>query len=84
VYNYIVLFYNQTGAVKFFRSIRAKGLDGRLQAVPRKLSSSCGTAVRLFSDESLEVIIPDIPDEVESVFMIDDDEYKLVYRNVKS
>ena len=78
---YIVLFYNQTGAVKFFRSIKAKGLDGKLQAVPRKLSSSCGTAVKLSYVENIEALISK---EVESIFLVQDDEYKIVYRNLKS
>jgi len=47
--------------------------------VPRKLSSSCGVSARFEYDEDIRSMISE---DIESLFAVEDKEYKLLYRNV--
>ncbi len=74
---YIVIFFSQSGAIKFNRNMEKKGIECILSPTPRVLSSSCGTCARISYDkEVLELV----DDEVESIYLIKNlKDYYLVY-----
>ena len=51
--------------------------------VPRKLSSSCGTCVKFFLDSDIQQFVhSDVFDEdVDTVYLVQDDNYTPVYEN---
>lgn len=49
---YIVTFHTHFGASQFARSLKAAGIRHRMMPVPRALSSSCGTCVRLWCEDT--------------------------------
>ena len=73
---YIALFHTQSGAIKFHKTLAAKGPEAQLLPVPRKLSSSCGIAVKFSYDDD---IIGLISADVEKIYEINGSEYSLFY-----
>ena len=73
---YIATFHTHLSALMTNRSLRALGIQAQMMPVPRKLSSSCGTCVRYFSDEpNLDAM----DEDVEGVYeKISNDEYTLL------
>ncbi|SHK21353.1 Protein of unknown function [Hathewaya proteolytica DSM 3090] len=72
---YLGLFFTHSGAIKFKRILDAKSSPCELMPVPRKLSSNCGICAKFYS-ESVE---DDINDEVEKIYQVSDEGYKLIY-----
>ena len=76
---YIATFHTHLSALMTSRSLTALGVRAQMMPVPRKLSSSCGTCVRYFSDEpNLDVM----DEDVEGVYeKISNDAYTLLMEN---
>ena len=66
--DYIITFYSHFGAMRYRKEAEQAGLRAILMPVPRYLSSSCGTCVRLADVESTVLIpVPTHPDEIEMI-----------------
>ena len=73
---YIATFHTHLSALMTSRSLTALGIRAQMMPVPRKLSSSCGTCVRYFSDEPK---LDAMDEDVEGVYeKIGGDEYTLL------
>lgn len=74
---YIVIFFSQSGVIKFNKSMDKKGIVCTLAPTPRKLSSSCGTCAKIaFDNDVLELV----DEEVESIYLVKElNNYSLVY-----
>ena len=58
---YIATFHTHLSALLTSRSLTELGIRAQMMPVPRKLSSSCGTCVRYFSDSpNLEAMDADV------------------------
>jgi len=73
---YIALFFTHSGAIKYDKFLKEKGIKSMMTPVPRKLSSSCGVGNIFEYDDSLETIISE---DIDKVFKIEKREYCLVY-----
>ncbi len=73
---YMVLFFTHSGAIKFERKCKRSNIECELMPVPRSLSSNCSISAKIKSENGVDMLIDD---EVESIFLIEDDEHKLVY-----
>lgn len=74
--NYMVLFFTHSGAIKFDRMCRKKGIDCQLMPVPRSLSSNCSVSGHIVYDGEIEELIDQ---DIEKIFLIEDGENKLIY-----
>ncbi|HBB30038.1 MAG TPA: hypothetical protein DC000_12505 [Clostridiales bacterium] len=75
--NYIIIFFSQSGALKFNRNMERKDITCTLSPTPRALSSSCGTCAKIFYDGD---ILDLIEEEIESIFSVEGlKNYNLVY-----
>ncbi len=75
---YIATFYSHFGAMKYKKSCEAKGWPAQMMAVPRALSSSCGTCVSYESDTYCPFDNP--PEEVDTIVIVHDEaSYEVVY-----
>lgn len=73
---YIATFYTHSGAIKFERFMKQKGIQVILMPVPRKFSSNCGIAAKVKYNENIrDIIIADI----EKIFTTEGDQARLVY-----
>lgn len=77
IMNYIVLFFTNSSAIKFARFIKNYDYIGELIPLPRKLTSSCGMGVKFHFTSDLSEIISD---EIEKIYAVEGNQYKLVYR----
>ena len=65
---YIATFHTHLSALMTSRSLTALGVRAQMMPVPRKLSSSCGTCVRYFSDEpNLDAMDEDVEGVYEKI-----------------
>jgi hypothetical protein len=75
--NYIVIFFSQSGVIKFNKNMEKKGIECVLAPTPRKLSSSCGTCAKIFYDKN---ILDLVEEEIESIYSVKElNNYSLVY-----
>jgi hypothetical protein len=75
----IATFHSHYGAISFLRRLEALGdEEARMVPAPRKLSISCGSAVR-FSLPFDEATMTD--DDTERVFNEEDNDYILIFDN---
>lgn len=80
--DYITTFFSHFGAMRYKKEMDGAGLDALLMPVPRYLSSSCGTCVRI---NDVKAGLPDAthPDEIESIVMMTGpEEFQTVFRNI--
>ena len=73
---YIAVFFTHSGAIKFDRGCKANNIDCELMPVPRQLSSNCGIGAKFRFNEYIMDIVDD---EIEKIFILKNEEYKLVY-----
>lgn len=73
---YIVLFFTHSGAIKFDRKCRKNNINCELMPVPRSLSSNCSISAKIRYDGKIEKLIDD---EIEKIFLTNNDETKLIY-----
>jgi len=72
----LALFHTQSGAIKFQKRLAIRGIDAQMQPVPRKLSSSCGIAVRFDYDGEIAAFVSA---DVQEIYEIRGSEYLLLY-----
>ena len=76
--DYIAIFYNHGGAIKFSKNLSENGVKGELIPAPRKLTSNCNIACRFSYDKNLENIIIE---EVEKILLVKNKEVATVYED---
>ncbi len=76
--HYLAAFFTHCGAVKYQNYLKKQGIPVELMPVPRKLSSSCGISARF---EWAGDIRSMISEDIEALYEINGNEYKLIYRN---
>jgi len=74
--DYIVLFFTQSGAMKFEKILTKKEMPCTLLPVPRKLSSSCGLSVKFRYEGDITGFIND---DIDKIYEIADGKYHLIY-----
>ena len=72
---YYVLFFTHSGAIKFDMKCRKMNIQCELMPVPRALSSNCSVSAKILFDDPVSLI----DDEVEKIFLMQDDKNVLVY-----
>ena len=50
---YVATFHTHFDAIQYDRFLQSRGIQRKLQPVPRELSSSCGTCVRFVTEEQV-------------------------------
>ena len=76
---YIAIFYNHAGAIKFSRIIDENKIKGQLIPAPRKLSSNCNVACKFYiNDQDMSSLIFN---EVEKIFKIENKNFSLIYED---
>ncbi len=73
---YTVLFFTHSGAIKFDRKCKKNNIECELMPVPRVLSSNCSISAKI---QFLGNIKDLIDDEVEKIFLLDNEKNKLIY-----
>lgn len=75
---YIATFFSHYSAATFAKIMQTKGVSAKLMPVPRRVSSSCGTCVRLET-------APDAAfyehDGLDKIFTLEGSVCKLIYEN---
>ena len=74
---FIATFFSHFGAVSCKKACDQAGLPARMMPVPRKLSSSCGTCVRMEADSA--DVLPR-PEEAEQLALEEADGYRIVWK----
>jgi len=74
---YTVLFFTHSGAIKFDRKCKRRNIQCELMPVPRILSSNCSVCAKILCDD----IDGLIDDEIEKIFLTQNNENKLVYES---
>ena len=75
---YIVLFFTHSGAIKFQRKCDKNNIPCELMPVPRNLSSNCSISAKVEIENKIEVWIDD---EIEKIFLIQNNDNILVYES---
>lgn len=73
---YTVLFFTHSGAIKFDRKCKNDNIKCELMPVPRVLSSNCSISANIEFQNDIESLIDD---EIEKIFLRQDNNNKLVY-----
>lgn len=73
---YIAVFFTHLGALKYDKYLKSVSTRSEFMPVPRKLSSNCGVGVKFNYTEDINKIISE---DIEKLFSLDDNEYKLIY-----
>ena len=73
---YTVLFFTHSGAIKFDRKCKKNDISCELMPVPRILSSNCSISDKIQYEDNIDDLIDD---EIEKVFIKNNNENKLVY-----
>lgn len=74
---YLATFFTHSGAVKYKRYLSKEGVKVDLMPVPRKVSSNCGIAARFEYEKDIKGIISE---DIEQFYLVDEREYKLLYK----
>lgn len=80
--NYLVTFHTHSDAIRYVKFLKGRNLSGKLQPVPRKVSTSCGTCVTFKSEETIlvEYLINEGCESIFSYSVNSDVEYSLIYK----
>ena len=73
---YTVLFFTHSGAIKFDRKSKKNNISCELMPVPRILSSNCSISAKIQYEENIDDLIDD---EIEKIFLTNNNENKLIY-----
>lgn len=74
---YVATFHTHVSALKTNKNMEKAGINSKINPVPRKLSSSCGSCIYF---ESKEPNIDLLDDDTESLYLIKDDDYTLIWK----
>ena len=77
---WIATFYSHFGAMRCKKLCDQAGIPARMMPVPRRLSSSCGTCVRMESDSA--DALPRA-EETEQIALEREDGYQVVWTNAQ-
>lgn len=75
---YIATFYTHLGAVRYHRYLQSRGVQSDTMPVPRRYSSDCGIGVKFTTKEDIKNLISE---EIDKIFLINEGEGRLVYKN---
>ena len=75
---YVITFFSHFGAISFNKAMKARGFASKMMPVPRAVSSSCGTGVRIEGESDIS---PFADEEVDRIFLKEGDVYSLVWQN---
>lgn len=75
---YMVLFFTHSGAIKFQRKCNKNNNSCELMPVPRNLSSNCSISAKIKVENNIDDLIDD---EIEKIFLIQNNENKLIYES---
>lgn len=75
--NYLIMFFTHSGAIKFQRTLKNSDVSCTLMPVPRALSSNCGIGAKVSYEEN---ILEFVNNEVEKVFEVENEQYKIIYQ----
>lgn len=80
---YIATFFTHFAAVNFSRQLKGTDKKPMLMPVPRKLSSSCGTCVKFLLDGDIQEFVQSgiFDEDVDTVYLVENDEYTPVFEN---
>jgi hypothetical protein len=73
---YVATFYTHSGAIKYNRYLRSRGINSEVMPVPRKFSSNCGIGVKFATEEPIKTLISE---DMEKLFRIEDGKDELIY-----
>lgn len=73
---YLALLHTQSSAIKFSRKLSQAGIENETMPVPRKLSTSCGIAVKFFTDTEVEEVLFE---GISNIYEIKSGQYILKY-----
>lgn len=76
--DYLITFFTHSGAIAFSRRVKALGLAPKMMPVPRRVSSSCGTGVKVRCELGLT---PLVDPDVDRIFTCAADDYTMVHQN---
>ena len=77
---YIITFYSHFSAIGFQKAMKKIGIKATLMPIPRHLSSSCGTCVKVYlNDLNTHTIIK--YDGIEKIFEINEQDVIMVYES---
>ena len=81
--DYIATFFSHFGAMSFKKKCEKEGYPATIMPVPRNLSSSCGTCVKFLLEEDIEQFVQSgiFDEDVDTVYLVEDDSYTPVYQN---
>ncbi len=74
---YIATFFSHFGAMQYKKICDKTGISARMMPVPRALSSSCGTCVRM---EAGSADVLPRPEEAEQLALEEADGYRIVWK----
>lgn len=75
--NYVVIFFSQSGAIKFNKKMEKLKIQCTLAPTPRVLSSSCGTCAKITYNGDINQLIEE---EIESIYeALEPRSYNMVY-----
>lgn len=74
---YLATLFTHSGAIKYKNHLKGQGIPVELIPVPRKVSSSCGIAARFEYAGDIRAMISE---DIENLFVIENGNYKLIYR----
>ena len=75
---YVMTFHTHFDAIQYGRFLKSSGIKGKLQPVPRELSSSCGTCVKFSTDEEVADGSSFTDHEFEKLFRGESGDYTLI------
>lgn len=75
---YMILFFTHSGAIKFDRKCNKDNIKCELMPVPRALSSNCSISAKIKTEHDVTDLIGE---EVEKVFLIENEKNKLIYES---
>ncbi|MER2054683.1 MAG: DUF3343 domain-containing protein [Clostridia bacterium] len=76
---YIATFFSHFGAMHCKKLCDRAGLPAKLMPVPRKLSSSCGTCVRVEAQDAEQI---PRTEESEQIALEEEDGYQILWSNL--
>jgi hypothetical protein len=76
---YLATFFTHCGAIKYQNHLKKQSITVELMPVPRKLSSSCGISARFTYCGDIRSMISE---DIESLFLIENMDYTLIYKNI--
>ena len=73
---HIITCFTHFGAIRVGRQLTKEGVTNRMMPVPRKLSSSCGTCVRVVGDLPQGI---EADEEIEGLYRIQGEAYEALF-----